>query len=222
MTYYNPHPLHIYLYAFPLLLIGTVAVTVGEEWLYMGIICLLLGLGIGFWIVVAGITREHTDYWEQIERNMKILRSTSEPAVWEAFGFSPPATHTKLLADVSPVDNPKSRWKFMDLGLSPQQLRQFCNGLLRNAPYTEQYWCENGQRLMSGRIFRQMRELFKQDKFIRLNNQRNKRLGYTFTALGRREFLYKFASQEVVATLVGDKQQDPPTLLTDGVPSVPS
>lgn len=211
MDRYIAKPIHIYLYAVPLLIAGSVVFAL--EWYWLGAVLFLFGILMGFWIMVAGLVTEYTTYWDRIAEDARILDKTRNPEVWHAMGYEIPerADPKWLPADVPPRPGELHTSLFQPKLTGPR-LTQFVDGILQGKSLAETEWSprKNG-KLLSSAEYRDLKQELRKHKLIRQVNASNPLLGDCLTAKGRRELL-AYASGGVRAMLEHDYASSPPLL----------
>ena len=206
---YMPHPLDLYLYCYPPMLVGAVAIGNGEKWTVLGVLLLLLGLLLGCWIIFSGVVREYISAKEAFASTAKILSKTRDPEVWQALGVTPPQRSEPVMFQSAPT-----QYKFKEVGWSSPQLTAFANGILRGDPLTEDHWV-TVRALVTGKPYRKLHKALKEDKFIIQKNKTNPRLGYVFTRKGMDNFILKYATPELIE---GERRDKAPADLPRGSP----
>ena len=212
MERYNAHPIDLYRYALPLMLIGCIAIGYGDGFGWIGVALVVLGFLTGCWTIATGITREYIDAKQAFSHTAKILNQTKSPEVWRALGVDPPSRSEPAMFQSAPT-----QYKFKQVGWTKLELTSLANGVLRGEPFTEDYWTSE-RELVSGKKFRKLHHALKEDTFIKPKNKTNPRMGYEFTRKGRDGFLLRYANPDLVQGLTQDRAPAPGERLTASSP----
>jgi hypothetical protein len=190
---YRSKPLH-QLIPIVLLLLSAIIAGFFPTWqvaaafIVIAIICLVTGI----WIAVAGVLEKYADYWENVGRDIDKLQKTP-PELWGSIGFSvPPRSVT--VRNITTGEEDKSSYyseEIFEIGLSPQEMQVFANGILTGAKTLAEADWKNTQ--IGQTKARKAKHILLQHKYIQLKNPLNNLSGFDLNEKGF-DYLYKYAS----------------------------
>jgi hypothetical protein len=199
---YNAHPVHLYLYCLPMLVIGTATFAWG--WEVLGVTVFVAGIGVGLWVLIAGILESWSEWGNNLVGNLQYLTRNKDPESWAALNLErlPPTTKasaSKLLdkpGELPPTlpSPPAVTTRHFELPVSLPIMKDFADGVLTGSPLAELYWAEE-KGTMSLPQARKLKQLLRKEGFIRYKPG-GRTQGYELTPAGI-VFLLGYASEVV-------------------------
>lgn len=203
---YNAKPLHLYTYCAPMLVLGAIGMGWGIVVLFwLGLLLFLFAIGMGCWIVYAGILQARSEYIENLAYNGKVISQSAitmtkvkDPNVWAALGYTMPTPieEPRVVREELPgVQLPKLSFPVPPATLPQMQL--FANAVLRGDRMSENRWGGKGKPFTAPQIVNLLRWMEHPDrKYIRFVNPTYPKLGRVATRSGTL-FLLTYADLEV-------------------------
>ncbi len=187
----NIHIKHIF---YPLLMMGMgYKSMVDYDWLLFGITFFILGV-ILFFVVCLGIAwRGPIEYWEQIERVVKVLSKINSPEVWHALGFKEvPKSTIDLMERKVDHNGNFTGFEYKQLSVNAVMLNTIANKVLLSGKidFTE----DRFKNITPN--FRKTKEEFKKQGYITQSTNHPKS-SYVFTKKGMDKVIYMYADKAI-------------------------
>ena len=182
---YISKPIHL-LWAVAFLALGAVTLPFEDGWRWFGASMLLLGTATWVWIVFNGLWHSYELYWHEVAVAATALSKNANPAVWKAFGFEPPDSTFKAVADER--KHGYGTTEIFDLPGTAPQFTTFASGALLGRSISEAEWSGTG-KLYSVPVFRRLKKELETRKLITLKIQDKPTQGYVYTRKGKDFFL---------------------------------
>jgi hypothetical protein len=187
---YIAHPVHLYVYCLPLLVIGTAVFTWG--WEALGTTIFLAGVGVGLWVLIGGILETWNEWGNNLVDNLQYLTRNKDPEAWAVLKLErlPPTTqarYSKLLdkpgeLPPEPPSPPSPTTRYFTLPVSLPIMKDFSDGVLSGNPLAELYWAEE-KGIMTLPQARKLKQLLRKEGFIRYKPG-GRTQGYELTPAG--------------------------------------
>jgi hypothetical protein len=215
MERYNAKPIHLYTYAIPLLLAGSIVFAL--DWVWLGITLFGFGILMGLWVVLAGLTEQYTSYCDSRTELVRILEKTNNPEVWAALGLEPPSRVEPKWLPTEPDAPPgELHQSLFHPNVTGPRFTQFVDGILQGKSLAETEWSpRKSGKLFSSAEYRALKGELRKHKLIRAVSASNALLGDCLTKKGRTELL-AYASPGVRDLLEHHYVNSPPLLKSEG------
>lgn len=191
---YRPHPFHTAVSA--LYILAGYAVLRWYDWMAFGLIMITLGIVTALAINIRLIVDGYAEYWSNLRDFIKLIeRSKNSDALYEAFGLNAPASEIKI----TEVDKSRGEafpiFRMHSFPVDAVTMRKVANAIVRGTPFSEREMAGRG-KMMTVPAFRKLHKYLKSKEYIKPNNAKTNKLGFSLTQKGAR-IMYELADQEV-------------------------
>ena len=158
-----------------------------EKWKIFGILSIILGFLMGLTIELCINWDKIISYWEIINQHILLMDKIKNPDLWYALGYKQVPETVRVIENL----NDGHTIRFKEIPISPAKMNILANKVLMSGKTT---FSEKEYAAIVPN-FRKIQKEWKSKGYLKSNNQKNPRLGYSFTRKGM-DVLYEFASQE--------------------------